>query len=162
MADETFDRPIRSIQDLITDDEAGEAMQLLSRVGHDLEEIGELIADAAGNLKRHEEMLKSIEAVGAKLSEETSVQKKMWEAVTTRAYTDRIEMVARATTAHQKLLARRNRLYADKSAAELKIEIWRTLQANQRQMEILRDKERTMATQNNGRWRERQEREYDR
>lgn len=128
--------PIRSVQNLITLEEVYTSRIFMSDVGYEITEVGAEIAKAQGDLRLHEEMLKSIEAVAAKMSEEKSNDRRLWEARSSRAYTDRVALI-RSTLIHlQTLRARKDGLYARKESALINIEIWRTMQANLRALDI--------------------------
>lgn len=126
------DLPIRSAQDIVSPEECHEAMQFLAEVGYDLRDIGDRLAIALADFGLHDRMLESVEAVAFSLSEEKSSDKRKAEARSSRAYVDRIKMIHAATIAKERLFAEREGLRSRERAAQIRVNLFQTLQANLR------------------------------
>lgn len=115
-------RDVRPVRELVTDDEAWEAKVFLDETTHD-------IAEAQTDAEYAEYMIGVAEATGATLSDETSVDKKKWDARTSSTYAKQVKLWREARFAFLKLKARRD-------AAQLKVELWRTIRADKRAREV--------------------------
>jgi hypothetical protein len=113
---------VQPITDLVTDEEAYEAMQFLDQVAHDF-----AVAYAEADYRAY--LLKQVEAVGALLSDEKANDRRLWEARQSVPYTNAILEVRQAQLAFMEIKARRE-------AAQLKIEVWRTIHADKRGRDV--------------------------
>jgi hypothetical protein len=109
---------VRPVRELVTDTEAGEALHFLATSAH---KIAELQSDR----DYFEYMIAAAEAVGALYSTETAVDKRKWEARTSANYLNQMKQWRESA---REFLA----LKAKREAAALKVDVWRTIQANKR------------------------------
>jgi hypothetical protein len=109
---------VKPVVDLITDDEMWEAKVFIDETAHDF-----AVAKAAFNLAV--DKVKMAEAAGVMLSKETNATRQQADARITPTYVRAIEAKGAAETRYEELLVKRR-------AAELKIEVWRTIAANKR------------------------------
>lgn len=111
-------RDVEPVRDLVTDEEAHEAMQLLDTTHF---KVSKLQTDR----EYYAFMIGAAEAVGGLHSDERSADKRKWEARTSQHYLDQITAWREATQNFLELKARRE-------GASLKIEVWRTIRADKR------------------------------
>lgn len=111
-------RDVRPVRDLVTDEDAHEAMQLLETTAFD-------VAKLQTDREYYAYMIGAAEAVGGLHSDERSADKRKWEARSGQYYLDQIKFWREATQKFLELKARRD-------AAILKIEVWRTIRADKR------------------------------
>jgi hypothetical protein len=111
-------RDVQPVRDLVTDEEAHEAMHLLDTT---YAKVAKLQTDR----EYYAYMIGAAEAVGGLHSDERSADKRKWEARSGQYYLDQIKAWREATQAFFELKARRE-------GATLKIDIWRTIHADKR------------------------------
>lgn len=113
---------VRPVVDLVTDQECHDAMQFMDTIPHDY-----AVAQAEADYAEH--LLSVTESVGAMLSEERAVDKKKWEARASRNYAERLIAWRVARTLFLEIKAKRE-------AAQIKIEVWRTIHADKRSRDV--------------------------
>jgi hypothetical protein len=111
-------RDVAPVVDIVTDDEVGEALSLLATTAHDH-------AVAKADAKYLEYMVGLTEARAGLASDERSADKRKWEARSSPEYARALELMRAADIRNFELQGLRD-------AATAKVEVWRTLQANQR------------------------------
>jgi hypothetical protein len=122
-------RHVRPVRDLVTDEEAHEAMQFLDTIPH-------AAAVAKAEWEYLDSMTSVTEAVGAQFSDERAVDKRKWDAKTSRAYTDNLAAVKKARIIQLEIEGKRE-------AARIKIEVWRTIHADKRERGVAEPGRRT-------------------
>lgn len=114
---------VAPVRDLVTDAECYEAMQFLDESAH---RIGVMQADT----EYSEYMIGAAEAVSGLYSDERSAERRKWEARASPSYLKRLEDWRDAKREFLALKARRE-------AANLKIEVWRTIHADKRSRDVV-------------------------
>lgn len=109
---------VRPVRELITEQEMMVALNYGDRTAEEE-------ARAYANVGYQENLLKQIEAIGMQLSDEKAALARQMDARTSQPYTKAIVAVRDAIEVHRTIQNKR-------TAATLKVEVWRTLQANQR------------------------------
>jgi hypothetical protein len=120
-------RDVQPVRDLVTEDEAYEAMVYLDTIPHDY-------AIAYADIDYENYMMRSIEAVGALYSTETANDRRLWDARQSDAYAKHAKRVRDAQVRFKEIEARR-------AAAILKIEVYRTIRADKRAREVQEGRE---------------------
>lgn len=111
-------RDVAPIRDLVSDEEAYEAMQYLDQVAHNF-------AEAQANADYEEYMLGVAEATGGMLSDEKSMDRRKWEARTSAQYGEQLKAFRKSKMRYLEIKARRE-------AAQTKVDVWRTIHADKR------------------------------
>jgi hypothetical protein len=127
-------RDVEPVRDLVTEEEAFEAMAYLDTVPHDY-------AEAYADVDYENYMMRSIEAVGALFSQETSNDRRLWEARQSDAYATHAKRVRAAQVRWKEIEAKR-------AAAILKIEVYRTIRADKRAREVQEQREEQYENRN--------------
>lgn len=130
-------RDVEPVRDLVTTEEAYEAMVYLDTIPHDY-----AIAYARQDLELHR--LRATEAVGALYSNETANDRRMWDARSSDGYLKQADRLFKAQVAFKEIQAKRD-------AALLKVEVYRTIRADKRARDVMAEREAEYA----GRGRER-------
>lgn len=120
-------RDVAPVRPLVTEDEAMEAMAFVDTIAHEFART-QAYADFL------EYRLSIVEAVGATLSDERSVDKRKWDARASAAYSDAVQAWYTAKTEALTIKAKRD-------AAMMKLEIYRTGRADQRAREVFETRE---------------------
>jgi hypothetical protein len=115
-------RDVQPITDLVTDEEAYEAMLYLDSVAHDF-------AIAQANADYAEYSVQIAEATGAVMSDETSADKRKYEARTSPLYKKKLDTWRRSKITYLEIKAKRE-------AAQTKIDVWRTIHADKRLRDV--------------------------
>lgn len=121
-------RDVRPITDLVTDEDCYEAMKFLDTIAHDF-------ASAYAQVDYRTYMLRQVEAVGAITIETDDNGKRLsndarvWHSRSVPAYTRAIEALRDAQMRFKEIDAKR-------AAAQLKIEVWRTIHADKRSRDV--------------------------
>lgn len=116
-------RDVRPVRPLVSEDEAWEAKAYLDETAHDF-------AVAYADVDFETYMLRQIEAMGVVYSDAKASAARLYESRCSEAYGKQIERVRKAQLAFKELEAKR-------TAATLKIEVWRTVSANSRVRDAL-------------------------
>src|SRR3954468_17811671 len=103
---------VQPVRDLVTDEEAYEAMQYMDNSAHD---FGVAIA----HFEYADYQVKMAEAAGVLVSSETSDAKRQADARTSPQY-------EKAIKARYKAQLKREEMKAKREAAQIKVEVWRT------------------------------------
>lgn len=111
-------RDVEPVRPLVDDEEMYEAMHFLDTSGHDL-------AVTQADWEYAEYIVGVAEAVAASFSDESSVDKRKWEARRHKTYSDALVEMRRRRMAFLEVKAKRE-------AATQKIDVWRTIRADQR------------------------------
>jgi hypothetical protein len=113
---------VEPVRDLVTDEECYEAMQLLDSIAHDY-----AVAIAAADRAAYQ--LRMAEAAGVMVSEQKSDARRQAESRVSAAYSRAVDVQYRAQLRAEELKAQR-------AAAQLKIEVWRTIHADKRSRDV--------------------------
>jgi hypothetical protein len=113
---------VQPVKDLVTNEEMYEAMVYMDQSPHD---YAEAVADAEYAAYK----IRMAEAVGILVSGERNAARQQADARTSQAYANAVEDNRRAQMQAEMMKARR-------AAAQLKIEVWRTLRADQRARDV--------------------------
>lgn len=127
-------RDVAPVRPLVTADEAGEAMAYVDTIPH---ELGRTQAWA----DYLEYKLGMIESEGARLSSETSDQKRKWDAKASAGYA---ETALALFHARQEAITTK----AKRDAMMMKLEIWRTCEATKRAREVFDSRNEQAAASN--------------
>jgi hypothetical protein len=115
-------RDVRPVVDLVTDEEMYEAMQYIDTVAHDF-------AVAVADFDRADYRVRMAEAAGVMTSKEPNAARQQADARTSPHYLRTIDARYEAQMRLEEIKARR-------VAAQLKIEVWRTIHADKRIREV--------------------------
>lgn len=120
-------RDVRPVRDLVTDEEAAEALVYIDTIPHDY-----AIAYARQDLELHR--LRATESVGALYSNETANDRRLWDARSGDGYMKQAQRLFQAQVAFQEIKAKRD-------AAMLKVELYRTIRADKRARDVMAERE---------------------